>query len=49
MAQRPDRHLTVLCGHTHSSGRARVLPNMEVFTGQAEYGRPEIQTMLELH
>jgi 3',5'-cyclic-AMP phosphodiesterase len=43
MSARPDRELLVLCGHTHSSGEARILPNLRVFTGAAEYGRPEIE------
>ncbi len=47
MSRRPDRHLTVLCGHTHGAGRCFVLPNLEVRTGGAEYGRPEIQGVLD--
>lgn len=43
MSRRPDRHLTVLCGHTHGEGRCFILPNLEVRTGGAEYGRPKIQ------
>jgi 3',5'-cyclic AMP phosphodiesterase CpdA len=43
MQRRPDRRLTVLCGHTHSSGVARILPNLEVRTGHATYGFPCIQ------
>lgn len=43
MKARPEKMLTVLCGHTHSSGEAELLPNLKVFTGKAEYGRPEIQ------
>jgi 3',5'-cyclic AMP phosphodiesterase CpdA len=42
-AARPDRRVTVLCGHTHGSGRARLLPNLEVLTGGAEYGAPALQ------
>jgi hypothetical protein len=38
--------MTVLCGHTHSAGEARVLPNLRVLTGGAEYDRPEMQRML---
>nr|MBI3613751.1 metallophosphoesterase [Nitrospirota bacterium] len=48
MGQRPDRQLTVLCGHSHGAGRARLLPNLEVFTGRAEYGAPEIQCLLDI-
>jgi 3',5'-cyclic AMP phosphodiesterase CpdA len=38
-----DRLVTVLCGHTHSSGEYRPLPNLRVITGAAQYGRPTIQ------
>jgi Icc protein len=40
---RPERLVTVLCGHTHSAGEYRPLPNLRVITGAAEYGRPLIQ------
>ncbi len=43
----PDRRLTVLCGHTHSSGICRPLPNVEILTGQATYGAPEIQRVFQ--
>jgi 3',5'-cyclic AMP phosphodiesterase CpdA len=46
MAARRDRELTVLCGHTHSPGEVRPLPNVVIYTGKAEYGRPAIQRML---
>jgi Icc protein len=45
---RPDRRVTVLCGHTHGSGRAQLLPNLEVLTGGAEYGAPEVQPLLDV-
>lgn len=48
MPKRPDRQLTVLCGHSHGAGRAQLLPNLEVLTGRAEYGAPEIQTVIEI-
>ena len=48
MRAHPDRSMTVLCGHTHSRGHARILDNLEVITGGAEYHRPEIQSVLEL-
>ena len=35
--------LTVLCGHTHGGGFARVLPNLVVHTQAAEYGSPGFQ------
>ena len=43
MAARPDRRMTVLCGHTHGAGVTEVLPNLVVRTGGAAYGRPELQ------
>lgn len=44
----PDRRMTVLCGHTHSSSQVILLPNLLVKTGGAEYGLPEIQEILEI-
>jgi 3',5'-cyclic-AMP phosphodiesterase len=38
-----DVEFTVLCGHTHGEGYARMRPNLEVFTGGAEYGAPKLQ------
>jgi 3',5'-cyclic-AMP phosphodiesterase len=46
MGARPDRQMTVLCGHTHGAGTAQILPNLEVKTGGAEYGWPNLQEML---
>jgi 3',5'-cyclic-AMP phosphodiesterase len=48
MSVHPDRELLVLCGHTHSSGEARILPNLTVCTGGAEYGRPKIEGWIVL-
>jgi len=39
--------VTILCGHTHSPGEARIEPNISVLTGGAEYGRPCIQRILD--
>ncbi len=47
MQQHPDQTLTIYCGHTHSSGTAHILPNLTVHTGQATYGQPAIQQILE--
>jgi len=33
----------VLCGHTHGGARALVQDNIEVITGEAVYGRPNVQ------
>jgi predicted MPP superfamily phosphohydrolase len=48
MRARPDRRMTVLCGHTHSPGVAQILPNLKVITGGAEYGRPAPQKAIEV-
>lgn len=45
--RQPRRRLRVLCGHTHSGGRYRPRPHVEVLTGPAAYGQPSV-TMLEL-
>lgn len=47
MQDRPDRRLTILCGHTHGSGRTQPLPNVEVITGGAEYGKPKVNKVFE--
>lgn len=48
MRARPDRELLALCGHTHGAGVAKILPNLEVRTGGAEYGAPRVQGVMEL-
>ncbi len=45
MKGHPERQLTVLCGHTHSPGFAQVLPNVQVWTGAAQYGQPRVQRL----
>ena len=46
--QFPKCELIVLCGHTHGSGEYRPLPNVQVITGGAEYGKPVINRMFLL-
>lgn len=48
MQRHTNHQMTVLCGHTHSLGRAQILENLTVLTGAAEYGAPRIQQVLEL-
>jgi hypothetical protein len=48
MTAHPHRHLTVLCGHTHGEGECRVLSNLSVATGGAEYGRPRVQQVIDV-
>ena len=43
---RSDRELLVLCGHTHGAGVYRPRANVEVCTGGADYGAPEVQLPL---
>ena len=47
MPNYPNHKLTVLCGHTHSSGESRPLENVVIYTGRAEYEKPEVQRVFE--
>lgn len=40
-AANPTCSITVLCGHTHGSGCAQILPNLTVFTMGSSYGAPD--------
>ncbi|TWT94460.1 Calcineurin-like phosphoesterase superfamily domain protein [Stieleria varia] len=42
----PDVHLTVLCGHTHHQGVARIRDNLIIYTGSAVYGEPTVQSVI---
>ena len=42
-AEFEDRHITVLCGHTHGGGEVWIRRNLWVRTGAAEYGKPALQ------
>lgn len=44
----PQQEVLVLCGHTHHSGMATMLPNLRVWTGAAEYGNPKMFAILDL-
>ena len=48
MLEYPEKHMTVLCGHTHSPGQAQILNNLEVLTGKSSYGEPEVQQIVEV-
>ncbi|MCK5127319.1 MAG: metallophosphoesterase family protein [candidate division Zixibacteria bacterium] len=48
MEQHSEKHLTVLCGHTHTKCELSVLPNLLVLTGAAQYSNPEIQKVFEI-
>lgn len=47
-SQYPNHQITVLCGHTHSPGECRVMPNLRILTGGARYGAPDICQLLNL-
>ena len=42
-----EKRLTVLCGHTHGDGESHPLPNVQILTGGADYGRPEVKRVFE--
>jgi len=44
----PAKQLTVLCGHTHGAGECRPAPNIEILTGGAIYGVPELVRTFEV-
>ncbi len=44
----PKCQILVLCGHTHGGGEIQVAENLRVVTGPAEYGKPEIQWIIDL-
>lgn len=48
MSTHPETSMTILCGHTHSSGFAQPLPNLEVHTAGAEYGRPTVARVFDV-
>lgn len=47
--RQPHRQHTVLCGHTHGKGVYRPLPNLDVYTGRARYGAPELAGIVAIH
>ncbi|MBW3543190.1 MAG: hypothetical protein KY476_23285 [Planctomycetes bacterium] len=48
MQAHPGKRMTVLCGHTHSSGQSQILDNLQVLTGAARYGQPEIRQVISV-
>jgi hypothetical protein len=42
-SERSGLRITVLCGHTHHDGVAKIAPNLIVHTGAAAYGMPAIE------
>ncbi len=48
MAEYPNKQLTVLCGHTHGKGEAKITENIFTKTGGAQYKKPTIQEIIEI-
>jgi 3',5'-cyclic-AMP phosphodiesterase len=48
MKDRPQKRLTVLCGHTHEPAAIDPLPNVTVLAAKAVYGRPILQRILDV-
>jgi predicted MPP superfamily phosphohydrolase len=48
MLSHPQVRLLVLCGHTHSGGQFQAAANIDVLTGEARYGHPVVQQMLQI-
>lgn len=46
MKQHPEKHLLVLCGHSHWGHEIQILPNLRVLTGHAELGIPNVQGLI---
>ena len=46
--RRPECELTVLCGHTHHAGVARLAANLIVHTGAAVYGHPDVEGIISM-
>ena len=48
MRAHPTTQLLMLCGHTHGGGEFKALDNLHVSTGEARYGSPTIQRIVEV-
>ena len=46
--QNPDKHITVLSGHTHTRTAVRILPNLTARVGAAEYRVPRFESILQV-
>lgn len=44
----PEVEVLVLCGHTHGAGTFRPAANLEVLTGAATYGNPQLSAVFDL-
>lgn len=48
MMKHPDKKMTILTGHCHSSGVYQPIDNLVVKTGHATYGKPEVQEVIHI-
>lgn len=48
MDKSTKERVTVLCGHTHHAADFKVLPNLRVLVGQAQYTKPRLQKIFEI-
>lgn len=48
MAARPDKHMLVLCGHTHHEAHVVVADNLVVLTAPAEYRNPAVASVFDV-
>jgi 3',5'-cyclic-AMP phosphodiesterase len=48
MQQNPDKQMRVLCGHSHHAASLRILSNLSVQSGAAEYGSPVLQSVFRI-
>ena len=48
MREHPSSKLLVLCGHTHGGGEIQPAGNIRVLTGEAEYGKPRINQVVDV-
>ena len=44
----PDRRVLMLCGHSHGKGVGKPHPRVISWTGEAVYGHPQVQTVLDV-
>jgi Icc protein len=44
----PNTQFNVLCGHTHGRWDGRINNNLQVHVGEAEYGKPVLQGLVEV-
>lgn len=48
MIKNSDADLKIFCGHTHGWCNVKILDNLEVTCGRAEYRNPKVQQMIEI-